>query len=376
MLIDSKRLRDLKDRFRGLWGRSDLLRLTVTLCDRQWDLIDGPRDTRAREQLHKDYRLLVNEAAEAAGAPEEADKFTWWHNCLKDRSPYFHLILQGNRTGGYIQNVAEATADYCDRLVQQKDDAIPTRLRRDQYPRCDFLYDNSHEPQADPKAELDSCKARVWRAYDALIDNLETRGMAWADPQQKLEFAVAALSFDLAVLHANYIIDRGMRGDEAMHIFRGEAAELLEEVTSSWRASCDRLAVTFEDDIEEVKNLAQPFHRVRDDLRRLLRELPAETISADLAESECTTDTKPKEKNVTGPRAQVDCFIEAVLSATGRCITRTNIWSVAGYRDPTQFERFQRNQGASRGSIVRFNRILNLPPAEFIERLDKLTASY
>jgi hypothetical protein len=45
-------------------------------------------------------------------------------------------------------------------------------------------------------------------------------------------------------------------------------------VISIWRASCERLGVTFEDDTEEVKNLAQPFHRVRDDLRRLLSKLP------------------------------------------------------------------------------------------------------
>lgn len=57
-----------------------------------------------------------------------------------------------------------------------------------------------------------------------------------------------------------------------MRVFRDEAAGLLEEVTSSWRASCERLAITFDDDTEEVRDLAQPFHRVRDDLRRLLAE--------------------------------------------------------------------------------------------------------
>jgi hypothetical protein len=99
-------------------------------------------------------------------------------------------------------------------------------------------------------------------------------GMCEVDRREKLNFAVGGLSFDLAVVQANCAIDRGLRGEEAMQAFRDEAALLLEEVTSSWRASCERLAVTFEDDTEEVKNLAQPFHRVRDDLRRLLHELP------------------------------------------------------------------------------------------------------
>lgn len=98
--------------------------------------------------------------------------------------------------------------------------------------------------------------------------------MAWADRHEKLNYATAGLSYDLAVIQANYAIDRGLRGEQAIRVFRDEAAELLEEVTSSWLASCERLAVTFEDDTEEVKDLAQPFHRVRDDLRRLLPELP------------------------------------------------------------------------------------------------------
>jgi hypothetical protein len=147
----------------------------------------------------------------------------------------------------------------------------------------------------------------------------------------------------------------------------------LEEVTSSWRASCERLAITFDDDAEEVKNLAQPFHGVRDDLRRLLRELPPETISADSAQGECTTDTTPKERQVTEARAQVDRFIESVLTATGRRITRTDIWRVAGYKEATQFERFQKNRRASSGSIIKFNGILKLKPSEFLARLSKLT---
>jgi hypothetical protein len=58
-----------------------------------------------------------------------------------------------------------------------------------------------------------------------------------------------------------------------MRAFRDARAELLEEVTTSWRSGCARLVVTFEDDTEEVKNLTQAFDRVRDDLWRLLPKL-------------------------------------------------------------------------------------------------------
>jgi hypothetical protein len=41
-------------------------------------------------------------------------------------------------------------------------------------------------------------------------------------------------------------------------------------------------------------------------------------------------------------------------------------WRVAGYRDTTHFERFQRNQDASAGSRTEFMRVLRLSPAEFL----------
>jgi len=111
-------------------------------------------------------------------------------------------------------------------------------------------------------------------------------GLATAVRHEYLDFAIGGLSYDLAVVQANYVLDRGLRGDEAMQVFRDESAELLEEVTSSWRASCKRLAITFEDETEKVNDLAQPFHRVRDDLRWLLHELPATSSPEPRAEAE------------------------------------------------------------------------------------------
>jgi DNA-binding XRE family transcriptional regulator len=99
-----------------------------------------------------------------------------------------------------------------------------------------------------------------------------------------LNSAIVGLSYDLAVLEANYAIERGLRGEEAMRVFRDETTELLEEVTSLLRASSERLAVTFDDEAEEVKGLAQPFHRVQDDLRRLLHGLPSASKTSESAQ--------------------------------------------------------------------------------------------
>jgi hypothetical protein len=119
----------------------------------------------------------------------------------------------------------------------------------------------------------------IWRRYHALIENyarMVRGGGRWDELGLVLNRAITSLSYDLVVLQANYVIDRGLRGEEALRVFWDEATKILEEVTSAWRAICEQLAVTFEDDAKETKEREQPFHRVRDDLRRLLHDMPPE----------------------------------------------------------------------------------------------------
>lgn len=69
-------------------------------------------------------------------------------------------------------------------------------------------------------------------------------------------------------------------------------------------------------------------------------------------------------------RAVIEAFIARVL-ASGRKINRTDIWTVAGYKDATEFERYQRADERTRkaGENI-FKNILALAPEEFIRRLD------
>jgi hypothetical protein len=312
MSTDAAFWRDLEAQFREL---KNPIRLVATVLEGRWSFTsDGPSDPRGRKRLRQLFDSLARRAAIAAGTPNRANALEGWLNRLRDESPYFQPIhgtsqeggchygpsdvppvpprfdatqsgapeAEKHFTGGWIQDLVSASAEYCivcatrafELETAAGGDSV-AGLRRDRYPFRYWLYDHSHEPIAEPKAELDYWKAHVWRGYHVLIEKYERLSMEWADRHEKLNHATAGLSYDLAVLQANYAIDRGLRGEEAMQAFRDEAALLLEEVTSSWRASCERLAITFEDETEEVKNLAQPFHRVRDDLRRLLHELPA-----------------------------------------------------------------------------------------------------
>jgi hypothetical protein len=70
-------------------------------------------------------------------------------------------------------------------------------------------------------------------------------------------------------------------------------------------------------------------------------------------------------------RASVDAFIERVFDERGRRIRRNAIWRVAGYKDATEFERFQRDDERSTPTAKdNFNRVLGMKSERFLELLD------
>jgi hypothetical protein len=58
-------------------------------------------------------------------------------------------------------------------------------------------------------------------------------------------------------------------------------------------------------------------------------------------------------------RAAVDAYIEEIFDKTGERITRSNIWKKVGYKDRSDFERWERNDPkATKAAHDRFTRIL------------------
>jgi len=78
--------------------------------------------------------------------------------------------------------------------------------------------------------------------------------------------------------------------------------------------------------------------------------------------------------NGTDQRSAIDAFISK-LAVAGRKITRKNIWTVAGYTNATEFERFQRGDTRNQSAAAAFKRVLNMKPENFIGSLDKKSAS-
>ncbi|HLN00719.1 MAG TPA: hypothetical protein VK335_15635 [Bryobacteraceae bacterium] len=73
-------------------------------------------------------------------------------------------------------------------------------------------------------------------------------------------------------------------------------------------------------------------------------------------------------------RAAIDAFISK-MGAAGHKITRKDISTVVGYKDRTEFERFQReDKRTTRRAVSNFNHALSLTPEEFMRALLKKTS--
>jgi hypothetical protein len=75
------------------------------------------------------------------------------------------------------------------------------------------------------------------------------------------------------------------------------------------------------------------------------------------------------------PRVEIDTFIsdlnQAAPNQAGRQqIRRKDIWTVAGYKDRTEFERFQRGDFRNQTAVGKFRRVLAMQPADFIQALN------
>jgi hypothetical protein len=66
--------------------------------------------------------------------------------------------------------------------------------------------------------------------------------------------------------------------------------------------------------------------------------------------------SKPEDVVSQSANTKVDAFITKVKESTQRKVYRKDIWTVAGYKDPTQFQRFQRNSRVTASANANFER--------------------
>ena len=112
------------------------------------------------------------------------------------------------------------------------------------------------------------------------------------------------------------------------------------------------------------QNIAQKVPDARDSVvgTRLARSL---AVLAPPAQ-----DKQQPRKKREDRRDMVRAFLERVRDETGETVRRKDVWSVAGYQNATEFERYQRNDPRTTESAKsNFDRVLNSNPQDFVRRL-------
>jgi hypothetical protein len=260
---------------------------------------DHDRDSDAIDRLKTRFCAAVRKAALAAGAPPRVNRLDWW----------ICKLARGKRRP-YIKGLIQRSIEYCEDLEGKAFELgrLPNEvsgLRRDSYPLISWLYDHDHDSLPDPRDELEYWTLHIWQRYRELIghyarlvDEDQRAGRPiWEHREQKLDNAIVGLSYDLAVLQANYVVDRGLRGDEGVGAFHDEAGALLEQLESELSASRESLALSDDNaQDEQVKHLAQMFKQVGHDLRGLFHVLPPAVGPHDAPNKEIPPTAEGKEQ--------------------------------------------------------------------------------
>jgi hypothetical protein len=250
-------------------------------------------------RLKARFRAAAKKAAMAAGAPYRVNRVDWWIGKLAHGQPL-----------PFIQDLIQLSAECCEELEARALElgAGPTKpdgvggLYRDRYP-CEwgevyFLYDGPPRSSSDPKTDFEFWTEHIWSGFNGIIAELDGihSPRKRKDKETRNEFkdrvvqgvdsryacmrrSILGLSYDLAVLQANYIIDRGLRGDAAFRMFQDESAGLIESVRKFGREGSKLLGLSYGRQEKEGVDPTKPFREVGEDLRHLTSAMPAEAPS-------------------------------------------------------------------------------------------------
>ena len=255
-------------------------------------------DPDTAHRLKARFRAAAQKTALAAGAPYRVNRLDWWISKLTHGNPL-----------PFIQDLIQRSAGCCEELETRAlelgggsttPDGVGG-LYRDRYPcdwgEPDFLYDGPPRSFSDPKTEFEWWTKHIWSGFNGDIAKLEDGIHSPRKREDKetqkdkdrvvqrvdslyacMQRSILGLSYDLAVLQTNYIIDRGLRGDAAFRTFQEESAGLIESVRKFGREGSERLGLSYRRQ-EEGVDPTNAFREVGEDLRHLTSAMPAEAPS-------------------------------------------------------------------------------------------------
>jgi hypothetical protein len=229
------------------------------------------------------------------------------------------------------------------------------------------------------KAGKLSFEARARRAATGIADtNTSDLLTAWLDQLKKEGFGFKPMMS---------AITKNPDGSEQAKLQMGHIAGLCSASANFCKALESRaLQLEFEHKKHGQESVKALVHRQFETMKRTMqlrsarKEQTPEAPESNAVAQQSTA--KPSKADLVHPqnssspkkdrKVLIDQFIAKVLDSTGRKITRTEIWTAAGYLDATEFQRFQRHdKRTTRSSVSNFSRVLNMEPEAFLKVLDR-----
>ncbi len=158
-------------------------------------------------------------------------------------------------------------------------------------------------------------------------------------------------------------------GDEAWREFTGFLPQFMEPVSDMCRAIDEEIQERRRHWIHEGYKRVAAIEKPADASQAIKAE--ANKIPEDAAVGQAPLLQTPPWADHANQLSRIEAFISK-MDVAGHHITRTNIWKVAGYKDATEFQRFQRGDPrTTRSATGNFNRVLLMSPEAFMQALEK-----
>jgi hypothetical protein len=227
--------------------------------------------------------------------------------------------------------------------------------------------DFSPEEQVEIENEEAEIHQRYWNELSA-FGEAERQDSADTQTSAPTEFPLSRRPRELRSLLRCYAAE--LAGVEAKRYQESQHLQL-------WLIQlCERVFDAIWDSVSQIENLT--YHSSDDSLRSAIWE-PLEEMKDRcrqglpfLPESFKKTVRRSTSISKAARRKLVDDFIARIQFQAGRKISRTDIWKVAGYRDATEFERFQRGERVTVSANDNFSRVLRMTPESFTRSVDKI----
>jgi len=429
-MTDLASWRDLETRFRALQPQdrekvfAEWVSIPFHEQGDQWS-VRG-----ADERVRTNFKWCAERAAAKLGHPGGSSAVCYWLDLLRRDSPHYRggMEMVGDgaaRSGGTIDHVCEASADYCLKL-----EALPA-LPRGAFQRIETAAREARERYERDKApcfplseDFSFLEQDIFRAAGRILELLRlfTEQVLDAHLKEYLQSAPSEVAANQTLLEWVSGNVRTLAGD----LWQGfglalKYAPVLSQVPESeqwadfWRRMAEpdselaKLNERYENSIgDAIKNRIE--HYRKEAASRIAGEAqPAQgepaSVHAQQPESsgggassrqetatEAVTTKAPTERHRTrrprrkkaakrkagkqGPktnREKVKDFI-ARMAAAGIKITKKDIWTVAGYKSRRDFEQFQADKKATAAARHNFTRVLSMKPGAFSKLLQEKRA--